>query len=358
MNDARVHHNWIFDNWRDGAMLFTVPDAFVSGGGAEGDIFPGISCPGAPANGISTSCGNQFFANKVGRAPNGFRFPRDVGMFGNRHAHNDARPQKPNGNDFWWGEFFDGLATGNCWYGNTGVDGTAASVTGPGEAGRLPASAPQVLPSDCATQRREQRPREAVLPHRLQRWAGCRHGTDRLRLVERAGATGERGRRGRGAEPVRCGRLGQDRATAATGRRADPAMTAFGPRWGAALLLATTVLAGCGAGSVEKVGPKVEAERDQGVGLVRAGSTAQLADCSDWRRGTVEQRRVTITSIRDQMTPQRSATAESGLSDDAAYRIFAKTCTSGIADTLRLYKIYARAQAFAAFAPETRDADD
>ena len=27
----------------------------------------------------------------------------------------------------------------------------AASVTGPGEAGRLPASAPQVLPSDCAT---------------------------------------------------------------------------------------------------------------------------------------------------------------------------------------------------------------
>ena len=27
MNDARVHDNWIFDNWRDGAMLFAVPDA-------------------------------------------------------------------------------------------------------------------------------------------------------------------------------------------------------------------------------------------------------------------------------------------------------------------------------------------
>ena len=27
MNDARVHHNWIFDNWRDGAMLFAVPDS-------------------------------------------------------------------------------------------------------------------------------------------------------------------------------------------------------------------------------------------------------------------------------------------------------------------------------------------
>ena len=32
-----------------------------------------------------------------------------------------------------------------------GLDGTAASVTGPGEAGRLPGIAPQVLPSDCAT---------------------------------------------------------------------------------------------------------------------------------------------------------------------------------------------------------------
>ncbi len=134
-------------------------------------------------------------------------------------------------------------------------------------------------------------------------------------------------------------------------------MTALGPRWGAALVLTTAVLAGCGSASVEKVGPKVKAERVEGVGLVRAGSTAQLADCSDWRRGTVEQRRVTIASIRDQMTPQRSATAETGLSDDAAYRIFAKTCASGIADTLRLYKIYARAQPFAAFAAETPAAD-
>ena len=40
--------------------------------------------------------------------------------------------------------------TGNCWYGNTGWDGTAARVTGPGQAGRLPGIR-QVLPSDCAT---------------------------------------------------------------------------------------------------------------------------------------------------------------------------------------------------------------
>ena len=49
MNDAKVHDNWIFDNWRDGVMLLAVPDALVKGGGAEGDVFPGVSCPGAPA---------------------------------------------------------------------------------------------------------------------------------------------------------------------------------------------------------------------------------------------------------------------------------------------------------------------
>jgi hypothetical protein len=70
-------------------------------------------------------------------------------MFGNTHTRGAAL-RKPNGNDFWWGEFFTSN-TGNCWYSNTGPDGTAASVTGPGEAGRLPGSPPQMLPSDCAT---------------------------------------------------------------------------------------------------------------------------------------------------------------------------------------------------------------
>jgi hypothetical protein len=150
MNDARVHDNWIFDNWRNGAMLFSVPDSFTNGGGAEGDIFPGVSCPGAPQSGISTSCGNRFFRNRVGRAPRGFRFPKAVGMFGNVYARGHHRRAKPNGTDFWWGELF-ASNTGNCWYGNTGADGTTASVTGPGSAGRIPAAPPQILPSDCAT---------------------------------------------------------------------------------------------------------------------------------------------------------------------------------------------------------------
>jgi Right handed beta helix region len=152
MNDANVHHNWIFDNWRDGAMLFAIPDSLTNGGGAEGDIFPGVSCPGAPDNGFSTSCNNRFHHNEMGRAPRGFEAATAVGMFGNASTADEPGRRKHNGNDFWWGELFDvGAPTMNCWYENTGVDGTAASVTGPGEAGRLPAAPPQTLPSDCAT---------------------------------------------------------------------------------------------------------------------------------------------------------------------------------------------------------------
>jgi hypothetical protein len=146
MNDARVHDNWIFDNWRDGASMFSVPDGLTNGGGAEGDIFPGVSCP---APGFSTSCGNRFFRNNVGRAPKNFRFPTAIGMFGNVHTGGNGQ-RKPNGNDFWWGELF-ASNTGNCWYDNKGPDGTAGSVTGPGDAGRVAGAPPQTLPSNCST---------------------------------------------------------------------------------------------------------------------------------------------------------------------------------------------------------------
>jgi hypothetical protein len=139
MNDAKVHDNWIFDNWRDGASLFAIPDALVSGGGPEGDVDPGISCATA-AVGISTSCGNQYFDNKMGQAPPGFRFPQALDQFD--VAHGSLAGGVPNGNDFWWDEF--ATNTGNCWYENTGADGSPGSVTGPG-AGLIP----DLLPADC-----------------------------------------------------------------------------------------------------------------------------------------------------------------------------------------------------------------
>jgi hypothetical protein len=162
-NDAKVHDNWIFDNWRHGVMLFSVPDPLTSGGlvdcdfadpttcnispngGAEGNINPGIPCSTTNI-GISTSCDNRMYDNHMGRAPEGFKFPTAIDQYG-QNVYRRPGPVKPNGNDFWWDEFAGN--TGNCWYDNTGTDGTGASVTGPSNYG--PALPPDILPSNCGT---------------------------------------------------------------------------------------------------------------------------------------------------------------------------------------------------------------
>ena len=117
-------NNDIYDNWRRGVMLFAVPDQFVCGDTsvqvANCDPTPGHS---------STSFRNKFFDNKMGQAPNG--------------------SAQPNGVDFWWdqgGIIVSGSNSGNCWYGNTGKNGTAASLTGlPSPTG----APPNNLPSSC-----------------------------------------------------------------------------------------------------------------------------------------------------------------------------------------------------------------
>jgi hypothetical protein len=120
-NDDIVRGNKIYDNWRRGAMLLAVPDA--------------ISCPPGtqtctPTNPSSTSYDNLFYDNQMGRTPGGAR--------------------KPNGVDFWWDEFPSD--TGNCWYGNTGPDGTDASWTGDPQRFPQPGmSVPRFLPEDCGT---------------------------------------------------------------------------------------------------------------------------------------------------------------------------------------------------------------
>ena len=85
----------------------------------------------------------------------------------------------------------------------------------------------------------------------------------------------------------------------------------------------------------------------RGVGKVRANSTAQFASCGDWRKGTVEQRFATIRDIRLQLDPQTPGATQTELPDKEAYRIFQKTCAADFSVSLRLYKLYARAQAYA-----------
>ncbi|MGH2955238.1 MAG: right-handed parallel beta-helix repeat-containing protein [Solirubrobacterales bacterium] len=142
-NDGKVHDNWIWDNWRYGTMLFAIPDVVVDalvGFEPEGGVNEGISCATEPQ--ITTSCGNRYYDNHMGMAPPGFEAPKAVHAFGNNVG--GISGVLPNGLDFWWDEFLSN--NGNCWYANTGPDGTEASITGSG-----PGVPPDPLPADCAT---------------------------------------------------------------------------------------------------------------------------------------------------------------------------------------------------------------
>ena len=135
-NDGRFENNWVFDNWRQGTMLISIPDAVA--GDAEGEVDPAVHCPTA-SQGISTSCDNQYSKNRMGEVPPGFKPFPELTMFGNETTLTDNPKKAPNGVDFWWDEATPN--TGNCWFDNTGPDGTAGSVS----------SDPAALPADCAS---------------------------------------------------------------------------------------------------------------------------------------------------------------------------------------------------------------
>ena len=77
-----------------------------------------------------------------------------------------------------------------------------------------------------------------------------------------------------------------------------------------------------------------------------AGSVVQYADCTDWRKATVDERYATITALKGQLTPQTDPTPESTLDDDKAYEILQNFCRQKFGDKLRLYKLYVKAQGF------------
>lgn len=87
-----VRNNHFWDNWRRGAMLFSVPDVLVCapGSGNVQDTCDPLK--------LSTSHRNRFYDNTMGRSPSG--------------------QTAPNGQDFWWDAF--PLSQANCWYRNGG----------------------------------------------------------------------------------------------------------------------------------------------------------------------------------------------------------------------------------------------
>lgn len=120
------------------------------------------------------------------------------------------------------------------------------------------------------------------------------------------------------------------------------------------LAAAALAAAGCGSSGDDGDGKRTAAPAAKPVGEASQGSVVQYADCGDWKAGTKAEKEATIVALRGQLTPQNSASAASDLPDDRAYEVLEKTCTEGGIDSLRLYKLYVRVQAYAPIDPESR----
>jgi hypothetical protein len=110
----------------------------------------------------------------------------------------------------------------------------------------------------------------------------------------------------------------------------------------AAPICCLALLGGCGGSSHSKTGGGAP----RGV-----GESIRLASCTDWRKGTIAQRRQTVVELREFAGGQvgSSAGIQRGpvLLDDSAYKLFQKYCANYFARGFRLYKLYTRSAAFA-----------
>jgi hypothetical protein len=114
-------------------------------------------------------------------------------------------------------------------------------------------------------------------------------------------------------------------------------------RAAAAVLLFGLTLAGCGGS---------DGESSEG-GAASLDQPIQLANCTDWNEGTVEERLGTIRQIRTFISGPVPGTGGTGvtLDDERAYDLFEEACSHDVAQRFTLYKLYVRA---AAFSPESR----
>jgi hypothetical protein len=92
-NDHTIRNNNIYDNWRRGTMIFSIPDVLICGPQTNNH-----EQKGCEPDKVNTSFRNINASNVMGQAPDG--------------------SSKPNGTDFWWDKAPGN--TGNCWYLNEG----------------------------------------------------------------------------------------------------------------------------------------------------------------------------------------------------------------------------------------------
>jgi hypothetical protein len=127
----------------------------------------------------------------------------------------------------------------------------------------------------------------------------------------------------------------------------DAVKTVVRPHLGSArtvlgLVCCAALIAGCGASASSKTQSKDVAPL--GVGSVRQ------ADCRDWQKGSVPERRSTVIDLRKFAGGPvgSSAGIQRGpvLDDERAYRVLESYCSKYFARGFKLYKLYERAAAF------------
>jgi hypothetical protein len=125
-NEDTLKGNYIYDNWRRGTMLMSVPDAISCAPNTNG-----TAPPCTPGGAATTSNEDRYTGNVMSRTPDG--------------------KQLPNGVDFWWDEFASNH--GDCWLANKGQDGSPASITSDPPRAPGDATIPGYLPvQDCESQ--------------------------------------------------------------------------------------------------------------------------------------------------------------------------------------------------------------
>ena len=110
---------------------------------------------------------------------------------------------------------------------------------------------------------------------------------------------------------------------------------------GAVLAIACALIAGCGG---SESGENLAAGAGAGV-----GAPISLADCNDWNDSSVEERLNTIGQLTDFAGDPVAGTKGRGpvLGDEQAYDLMDNACKPDYAGAFKLYKLYARAAAFA-----------
>jgi hypothetical protein len=111
------------------------------------------------------------------------------------------------------------------------------------------------------------------------------------------------------------------------------------------LICCAVLLAGCGGGGDSK-------QRAGDRPLPTLPTPLRLAECSDWRKGSIDERRGTVIQIREfaggPVGSSRGIQRGRVLDDAQAYQILDRYCSRQFARGFRLYALYTRAAAFIA----------